>query len=126
MKRRTIIVDGPLAFRMRRIVAARAGEIGAEILTLPLLAARLNGGFARPAASEDIEQAVRGALDQGGFAVLEPGRDLPGMVRALSASLQGLWREGRLAEGLEARDAKATDVALVEERVRTVLPRGML
>lgn len=126
MQRRTIIVDGPLAFRMRRIVAARAGEIGTEIITLPLLAARLSGGFARPAAGEDVEQAVRAALDQGGFAVLDPCRDLPGMVRALSASLQTLWREGRLADGLEARDAKAGDVALVEERVRATLPQGVL
>jgi len=41
MKRRTVIVDGPLSCRMRRYQAARHDEIGLEILTLPRLAARL-------------------------------------------------------------------------------------
>ena len=41
MNRRTVIVEGPLAFRMRRIAAARQGEAGVQIMTLPQLAARL-------------------------------------------------------------------------------------
>src|SRR5258706_10634017 len=43
MKRRVIVVDGPLSFRMRRLEAARACTVGLEILSLPLLAARLAG-----------------------------------------------------------------------------------
>ncbi|MBK3666451.1 hypothetical protein JJE66_35225 [Bradyrhizobium diazoefficiens] len=35
------VVDGPLALRMRRLDAAREGATGRQILTLPLLAARL-------------------------------------------------------------------------------------
>ncbi len=48
MKRCTVVVDGPLAFRMRRLAAARDRDLGLEIFTLPLLAARLAGGFAGP------------------------------------------------------------------------------
>lgn len=126
MKRRTIIVDGPLAFRMRRIAAAHAGEIGIEILTLPLLAARLAGGFVRPADAADIEQGVRQALDADGFQTLGRGRDLPGIVRAAAQSLRDLWDEGRSLAGVAAGNAQLADVALLEERVRASLPRGVL
>ncbi|MBN8903236.1 MAG: hypothetical protein J0H57_19575 [Rhodospirillales bacterium] len=44
MERRVIVVEGPLAFGIRRFQAARANDVGLEILTLPLLAARLAGG----------------------------------------------------------------------------------
>jgi len=36
---RTVVVDGQLAFRMRRLRAAREGESGLAITSLPLLAA---------------------------------------------------------------------------------------
>lgn len=61
MKRRTVVVEGPLAFRMRRIAAARRGETGVQILTMPQLAARLAGGFTQPARSEDLDTATRAA-----------------------------------------------------------------
>jgi len=41
MDRRTIVVEGPLAFRMRRLAAAQHHEAGVDIITLPLVAARL-------------------------------------------------------------------------------------
>ncbi len=66
--RRTFIVDGPLAFRMRRIYAARGGASGVQILTMPLVAAHLAGGFTRPARSQDLDAAIRAALGGGGFA----------------------------------------------------------
>ena len=78
MKRRTVVVEGPLAFRMRRIAAARRAEAGMQIMTLPQLAARLAGGFARPARSQDLDPAIRTALEAGGFADLESIRELPG------------------------------------------------
>ncbi|WP_316193888.1 hypothetical protein [Bradyrhizobium sp. SZCCHNRI1029] len=71
MKRRTIIVEGPLAFRMRRIAAAREAEAGVQIMTLPQLAARLAGGFTRPTRTQDLDPAIRSAVGAGGFAELE-------------------------------------------------------
>lgn len=62
MKRCTIVVDGPLAFRMRRIMAARHAEVGVQITTLPQLAARLVGGFTRPARSQDLDPPIRAAF----------------------------------------------------------------
>lgn len=126
MQRRTIIVDGPLAFAMRRIEAARAGEIGADIMTMPLVAARLAGGFARPALAADIEQDVRAALDAGGFKTLQTARDLPGFVRAAAQSLAQLWEEGESLAGAAIDNAQAADVALLEARVRAALPAGVM
>ena len=71
MKRRTIIVEGPLAFRMRRIVAARDGELGMQIMTLPLLAARLAGGFVQPASCPQLLAAIRTALEAAGIKDVE-------------------------------------------------------
>lgn len=126
MQRRTIIVDGPLAFRMRRIGAARAGETGVEILTLPLLAARLAGGFIRPALTADVEQAVRRALDEGGFEAIDAARDLPGFVRAAAHSLAQLWEDGQTLRGAALHTGQASDMALLEERVCNTLPAGVL
>src|SRR5438477_12182442 len=91
MKRRTVVVEGPLAFRMRRLAAARGSEAGLQILTLPLLAARLAGGFRRPARSQDVEPAIRLALDAPGFAELEAIRELPGMTRSVAWTLSAVW-----------------------------------
>jgi len=44
MSRRTVVVEGPLAFGMKRVAAARSMEAGLRIMTLPQLAARLAGG----------------------------------------------------------------------------------
>ena len=77
MKRRTIVVEGPLAFRMRRIVAARRSEAGIQIMTLPQLAARLAGGFMRPARSQDLDPAIRTALEAGGFASSSASASFP-------------------------------------------------
>lgn len=126
MQRRTIIVDGPLAFHMRRIEAARAGENGNEIVTLPLLAARLAGGFIRPAMTADVEHAVRSALDAGGFDQIDAARDLPGFVRAAARSLAELWESGLTLDGKTLDNGQVADVAMLEERVRAALPAGVL
>jgi hypothetical protein len=126
MQRRTIIVDGPLAFHMRRLEATRAGEIGVEIVSLPLLAARLAGGFVRPALAADVEHAIRGALEVGGFDQIEAACDLPGFVRAAARSLIELWDEGRRLDGEALENAQAADLTLLESRVRAALPTGVL
>ena len=91
MKRLTVVVEGPLAFRMRRLTAARSSEAGLQIMTLPLLAARLAGGFCRPARSQDLEPSIRTALDRGDFVELERMRQLPGMTRSVGWTLGKAW-----------------------------------
>src|SRR6266446_3051089 len=91
MKRRTVVVEGPLEFRMRRLAAARGAEVGLQIATLPLLAARLTGGFRRPARSRDLEPAIKAALDAGGFIELDEMRRLPAMTRSVVRTLGKAW-----------------------------------
>jgi len=53
-------VEGPLALRTQRAVAARSGAIGREIITLPQMASRLAGGFLRSAGPEQLYPAGAG------------------------------------------------------------------
>lgn len=126
MNRRTVIVEGPLAFRMRRTAAARDAEAGVQIMTLPQLAARLAGGFTRPARSEDLHPVIRSALNAGGFAELESIRNLPGMTRSVAWTLTRLWNAD-LALVVHAQEsARLKDLMTIEARVRASLPPGVL
>src|SRR5258707_14325795 len=84
--RRTVIVQGPLAFRMHRLTAADRGTLGVQLTTLPLLAARLAGGFYPPAPSGEIQSSLQSALAAGGFSELEPSCGLPGEVGSAARS----------------------------------------
>jgi hypothetical protein len=111
---------------MRRVVAARQSEAGVQIVTLPQLAARLAGGFVRPARASDLEFAVRTALKDGGFAELDGIRQLPGMTRAVVRTLAKAWDADvswRVDAGTSAR---LGDLAIIEDRVRANLPLGVL
>ena len=83
-RRRTVIVNGPLALRMRRLAAARAAETG----LYPSSPRSPPGGrLYRPATPEQLMPAIGAALTQGGFAKLGPMCELPGIHRALLATL---------------------------------------
>jgi hypothetical protein len=122
--RRTIVVQGPLAFRVQRLAAADKGSLGLQLTTLPLLAARLAGGFSRPAQPEEVESLLQSALKVGGFTQIEPLRMLPGMTRASARTLRKVWEADiRIDERPEPR---LKDIALLERRVRENLPLGVL
>jgi PD-(D/E)XK nuclease superfamily len=126
MIRRTVIVEGPLALNMRRITAARDAEAGVQIMSLPQLAARLAGGFTRPAQSEDLDPAIQSALEAGGFAELESIRSLPGMTRSVAWTLTRLWEANYTLENRVHETARLRDLATIEARVRACLPKGVL
>lgn len=122
---RTVVVDGPLALRMARLKAARAGVVGLQIMTLPQLAARLAGGFVRPAQREELEPVLADALAEGGFAELTPLQSLPGTVRALVRTFERLWSAGVDLASLSP-EPRISDLALIDRRVRTRLGPGVL
>ena len=122
---RTVVVDGPLALRMARLKAAREGAVGHQIVSLPQLAARLAGGFVRPAQREELEPALAEALAEGGFAELTPLQSLPGTVRALVRTFERLWSAGFDLSSV-APTPRVSDLALIESRVKTRLGRGVL
>ena len=122
--RGTILVSGPLALRMRRLTSAREGGLGLEVTTLPLMAARLAGGFARPATREDVLPAVIAALTAGGFGELGSIATLPGTPRAVARTLADLWRAG--SELVGSGTTRAADLTAIDARVRAALPPGVL
>jgi len=124
--RSTLIVEGPLAMRMQRAAAARAGASGREIVSLPQVAARLAGGFQRAAGPEHLYPAIRAALSQGGFAELDAVRDLPGTPRAVAQSLHAVWRADLKLAELRSRAPRLADLHRIEQRVQDALPPGLL
>lgn len=127
LERHTAVVQGPLAFAMRRAAAARDAQCGLQIFTAPQLAARLAGGFRHLATAEMLEPAIREALDEGGFQEIEKLRALPGMIRAVKGTLRKAWRAGlnlneRAADGVP----RIADLALLAGRVKRALPPAAL
>jgi hypothetical protein len=121
----TVVVDGPLALRMSRLRAAREAAAGRQIVTLPLLAARLGGGFLAPASQEVLLPSIRDALAAGGFEELGKVADLPGMPRAALKFLQDLWASGVVTAD-HVNNSRLRDLALLDGRVRSALPAGAL
>jgi len=121
-----VLVQGWLAYAMRRAAAARKGELGLQILTPPQLATRLAGGLLRPASRESIEAGIQAALSEPGLLVdMAPICDLPGMTRAVMRSLGNVWRSNfplRAAE--HASKPRVQDLIRIEDTVRARLHPG--
>lgn len=126
MVRSTVVVEGPLAFRMRRLLAARQGAAGLQIMTMPLLAARLAGGFARPAQAADIDPAIRAALSSGDLGELAGMRELPGTTRALARTFSKIWRADLSLAGLAVSSPRIAILHRIETDLRAALPAGAL
>jgi hypothetical protein len=126
IRRRTVIVEGPVAYAEYRTTAARGNEIGVQVLSIPLAAARLAGGFLRPVEPYELTGAVRAALESGGFATLESVRNLPGMARAVSSTLRRLWNSDFSLRTRRATGTRIGDLALIEQRIRQTLPKNAL
>jgi PD-(D/E)XK nuclease superfamily len=126
LKRHTVIVEGPLAYQTRRWRAAREGDCGLQILTLAQLAARLGGGFFRPALAPDLEPLIQAALDAGGFSEIGSLCHLPGMTSASARTLTDLWAADVSLSSLATVNPRIVDLALMERRVSTALPSGVL
>jgi hypothetical protein len=126
VSRATFVVDGPLALRSQRLAAAREGAVGRDIVTLPLLAARLAGGFIAPVGTDVLFPAIQAALAEGDFRDLASVAELPGMPRAVLQSLDATWRSD-VDLALFSKDAaRLADLALIEARIRQHLPTARL
>jgi PD-(D/E)XK nuclease superfamily len=126
VSRSTFIVDGPLALRSRRLAAAREGAIGRDILTLPLLAARLAGGFIMPLGTDALFPAIQAALAAGEFKDIASVAGLPGMPRAVLQSLDATWRSDIDLASLPKDISRLADLDLIEARIRQGLPTGRM
>jgi hypothetical protein len=89
--RRTLIVDSALAAREARTRAARDRDHGCQVMGVDQAAARLAGGFLQPVPREHLQDAIQNALAKTDIGPLNPVRELPGMTRAATATLQRAW-----------------------------------
>lgn len=120
--RSTLVVHGPLAMRMQRLAAAREGHIGRDILTLPLVAARLAGGFIAPLTTDILYPAIQAALAAGGFQDLGSVSSLPGMSQAVLQALDAIWRADIDLSSFPQHVGRFADLHLLETRIRELLP----
>ena len=122
----SVLVQGRLAYAMRRAAAARDHKLGLQIMTPSLLAARLAGGLLRPASRESIEIGIRSALSQRGLLEdITPISGLPGATRAVLRTLRNVWRAGfDLRAGPYAVQPRVQDLARIEDAVRLHLHPG--
>ena len=126
LETRTTVVAGPLALHTRRLLAARRGTLGMQIMTMEQLAAHLAGGLLRPASSEELDIAVRAALDGGGYGDLQELATFPGAVRAALQTLGRLWESHLSLAEASRLSPRMADLALLEARTREALPCGSL
>src|SRR5262249_42048146 len=84
-------------------------------------------GFTCPITAEYLHPAIQLALDQGGFAELEPVRHLPGMSRAVARTLRKVWDADFDLRALSgSKHGRIDELANIEKRVRQHLPKAML
>ncbi len=122
-KRETLVVEGPISLRMYRVALAREGRNGTDVVSLPMMAARLAGGFLRPADEDTLFPLIREALEQECLEELGAVASLPGTPRAVLGALGTVWREGTA----RLHDApRSADLLRVERFLRESLPPGML
>ena len=126
MTRRTIVVPGRLAWHEERFRAAEQNALGLQILTPAQLAGRLAGGFLEAASRDTCHVLVRDALADLKFAELEQLREMPGAVKAISATLMKVWDADLDLQALAARSPRINDLAQIEAYVRDHLPGGMM
>ncbi len=120
--RSTHVVDGMLALRSARAAAAREGAIGREVVTLPLLAARLVGGFATPAATDVLYPAIQAALASESFGDIATVAGLPGMPRAVLHVLDSAWRADIDLSSLAGEAPRFQDLHRIETHIRDHIP----
>src|ERR1700722_11651328 len=126
MTRKTIVVPSRLAWQEERFRAAEQNALGLQILTSAQLAGRLAGGFLEAASRDTCHLLVRGALANLKFAELEQLREMPGAVKAISATLMKVWDADLELQALAAGAPRIGDLARIEAYVRGHLPSGMM
>jgi hypothetical protein len=122
MLRRTIVVHTRLAGHAARVNAARTQSHGLQVLTIDQLAARLAGGFLQRIEDEALQDAVVQTLNSIDLGELETIKNLPGMVRAVIATLEKAWQAHIDLSGYSQHPRLQALAALEQELVRRLSP----
>ena len=112
--------------RAARLVAARQGRHGLQVMTFEQAAVRLAGGFNQAIDTETLRTTLQAVLPKTDLGELESIKALPGMVSAAMDTLRKVWNAG-----LDLRDRAPTSprleaIARLEAAVIAQLPTSML
>ena len=123
--RRTGVVEGPLAFQMRRLAAARANDSGLQIFNLPQVAARLAGGFLYPVTPDFLNLRSGSPRNKAALPNLILSTTWA-ITRAVARTLRHAWNADIDLSEIARRDgaARLSDLAIIEQRVRANSVRG--
>jgi len=127
MNRRTVVVEGPWAFRMRRLAAARGSESACKSSHCRFWPRDLPADFPPPARSQDVEPAITsGVWMRPALLSWKPCANFPAMTRSgspgrfpgsgTSISPWPIW----------PRKHAPGDLALLEARISAALPAGAM
>lgn len=128
--RHTLLITSPLVRRTALLEAARERAHGRQLMSPAQLAARLAGGFLQLIDREALQTVLDAIVADAttAFGDLQPIRALPGMRRALAATLERVWSAGI---DLQARAAAGDDprfaaMARIEQALLARLPPALL
>lgn len=124
--RSTLIVYGQHAMREARLVAARSGQHGLQIMSFEQAAVRLAGGFARAIDEESLRAAIQTVLPETPMGELEDIKMLPGMIGAAADTLHKAWRAGIDLASRLGDHPRLEAIARLEAAVLAELPGGMM
>lgn len=124
--RSTLVVHSRLAMREQRLVAARSGEHGLQIMSIEQAAVKLAGGFTRPIDNESLRVAIQAVLPTTPMGELERIKTLPGMIDAAAETLLKVWRAGIDLAGRASDHPRLEAIARLEAAVLNQLPPSMM
>jgi hypothetical protein len=120
--RRTLLVPSRTAWAHERLAAARRGDHGLEILTLPQAAARLAGGFVEAVRSDSLQALVGEALQKLELPEIGSIADLPGTSRAVVRTLRKAWAASVNLAEMAGHSGRIRDLAEIERYALEHLP----
>jgi len=124
--RSTLVIHGRLAMREARVVAAREGRQGLQIMSFEHAAVRLAGGFVRPIDEESLRAAIQAVLPSTPMGELESIKMLPGIIGAAADTLHKAWRAGIDLAARSTDHPRLEAIARLEAAVLVELPGEMM
>lgn len=125
LSRHTHVVPGRLGERRLRDALAAGGGLGHVITTLPGLAARLAGGFARAATGAEVRAALQ-EPPAAELTTLAGVAVMPGFARAAARTLQAAWHANVDLGERATAGGRWAELAALERHVAASLVGGAL
>lgn len=121
----TVIVNGRMALRTERLKAARAEDMGTQVMTIEHVASRLAGGFLQIIDLATLRGLVTEVILDTDLGELNPMRGRPGMPSACASTLMKYWLSG-IEAGEYDKSERIQAILSLEQTVVAVMPRHLM